>query len=82
LKTRDLGQNPRIGANGQIILKVPKSNTTYGTGQCDVIIFFNAIHNNTMKQYLEIAANWPHCLSGPIMTQITIKHFNFQITVV
>jgi len=27
----------------------------------------NAVHNNTFKQYLEIAAVWCHCLSGPVL---------------
>jgi len=45
-------------------------------------MFVNDIHNNTIKQYLEIAAISPHCLSGPIMLQITVKYFDFEITVV
>jgi len=31
---------------------------------------------------MEIAAILPHCLIGPIMMQITVKYFNFQIIVV
>jgi len=43
---------------------------------------FNVIHSPAIKQHLEIAAIWPHRLSGPIMLQITLKYFNVQITVV
>ena len=43
--------------------------------------FFNAIRNGEIRPYLQIAAIKPHCLSGPIMLQITVKYFNFQITV-
>jgi len=45
-------------------------------------IFLNAIHNNTVKQFLEIVAIYPYWLSGLIMLKITVKDFNFQITVV
>jgi len=62
--------------------KHKKGNATYNTGQWDIKMFFNDIHNNTIKQYLEIAAISPHCLSGPIMLQITVKYFDFEITVV
>ena len=58
-----------------------KGNAIYRTGQCDVIIFFNAIHNNKIRQYLQIAASRSHYLGGPIMLQITVKYFNFLITV-
>ena len=45
-----------------------KCNATYSTGRCDVIIFSkNAIQSNAVKQYLEIAATWPHCLSSPLI---------------
>jgi len=82
LKTQIWGQNPKFGAVGQIILKVPKSNETYRTGECDVITFSeNAIHNNTIKQYMEIAVISRHCWIGPIMMQITVKYFNFKIIV-
>jgi len=38
----------------------------------NVLIFYkNAIHINTVKQYQEIVAMYPHCLSGTIMLQIT-----------
>ena len=36
---------------------------------------FIAVYNNTIKQYLEIAAILPHCFSGPIMFQLTVKYF-------
>jgi len=39
-------------------------------------------NNSAIEQYLEIAAISPHFLSGPIMSQITVKCFNSQITVV
>jgi len=59
--------------------KYQKGNETYRTGQYDAIIFSeNAIHNNTIKQYLEIAAISPRCLIGPIMLQITVEYFNFS----
>jgi len=41
----------------------------------------NAIRNNTITQYLEISAVWLRYLSGPVLLQITVKYFNFQITV-
>jgi len=46
-----------------------RSDTHAGrTSQCGVIIFFLIPnHNNTIKQYLEIAAISPHSMSGPIM---------------
>jgi len=43
--------------------------------------FLNAIQSTIIKQYLEVAAIWPHCLSGPIILQITAKYFNLEITV-
>jgi len=76
------GQYPSFGATGQIILEVPKGNETNRICQCDVIVFLNAVHNNTIKQYLEITAISPHSLSGPIMLIIIVKYFNFQITAV
>jgi len=44
----------------------------------------NAIHNNTIKQYLEIAAIRPKCLSGRMLCNLhmTVKYFNFQFTLV
>jgi len=39
-------------------------------------------HWKQYKQYLEIAAIWPHRLSGPINLQITVKYFSFQTTVI
>jgi len=34
--------------------------------------------SSTIKKYLEIAAIWPHCLSGRMTLQITAKYFNLQ----
>jgi len=34
----------------------------------------NAIHNNTTKQHLEIAAIWHHCLSSSKLLLMTDKH--------
>ena len=47
-----------------------RSDTHAGrTSQCGVIIFFLIPnHNNTIKQYLEIAAISPHSMSGSIMS--------------
>jgi len=45
------------------------------------MIYYNAIHNNKIRQYLQIAAIRSHYLGGPIMLQITVKYFNFLITV-
>jgi len=47
-----------------------------------IIFSKNAIQNNAIKQYLDIDAIWPHCLSGPIMLQITVRYFNFLFIVV
>jgi len=56
---------------------------TCRTGQCDVTKFLIAIHyHNTIKQYPEIAVICAHCLSVPIMLQITAKYLKFQFTVV
>jgi len=71
LKTRPGGKTPGLATGA-----------TRRTGQCDVIIPFNAIHNNTNKQYLEITAISPYCLSGTVMLQIIVKYFDFQITAV
>jgi len=30
---------------------------------------------------MEITAIWPHCLSDPILSQVTAKYFGFQIIV-
>jgi len=37
-------------------------------------LYFIAVHNNTIKQCLEIAAIWASCVSGTIMLQITVKY--------
>ena len=43
---------------------------------------FIAIYISKIKQYLEIAAISPYCLSGPVMFQITVKYFYFRIIVI
>ena len=84
LKTSDVGgKDPGLAQLAKSIWKYQKSDATYGTSQCDVglIIYSeNAIHSNTIKQHPDIAAIWPHCLSGTIMLQITVKYFDFQIS--
>jgi len=84
MKAPDLGAKPQVWHHWQINLnrKYQKGNAIYRTGQCDVIIFFNAIHNNKIRQYLQITAITSHYLGGTIMLQITVKCFNFQITVI
>ena len=33
----------------------------------------NPVHGGTIKQYLTIAAILPHCLDGPILSQLSVK---------
>ena len=79
--SRSRGKTQGLAPLAKSFWKYQRRNAIYRTGQCDLILFSkNAIQNNAIKQYLEIVADWPQCLSSPIMLQTSLKYFNFQIT--
>jgi len=38
----------------------------------------NPIHYDAIKQHPEFGAIWPHCLGGPILSQMTVKTLIFN----
>jgi len=65
-KLRSGGKIPNLAPLAKSFWKYQKGNETHRTVQCDVITLSeNTIHNNTIKQYTEIAAISPHYLMVP-----------------
>jgi len=60
------GKTPGLAPLAKLFSKYQKGNATYGTGQCDVMVFSkNAIHSSITKHYLQIAEkNYIHIIRG------------------